>query len=320
MVEVSLAVRETIAIRRVLVTGGTGFIGTALSERLLARGVEVTVLTRDRARALRHFNGRIRAIERLEELDGGEAPEVIVNLAGRNLGSARWNEEVKRDLIQSRVGVTEQVVDFVAASSVKPRLLISGSAVGYYGVHGDEILTEQDPPGNEYQSVLCVRWEEAALRAEQFGIRVCLSRTGVVLGPGGGALAGLLPQFRKGLGAVAGSGRQWLSWIQMDDLVDLFLLFMSDDTLHGAFNNTAPNPVTNREFALGIGRAVKRPAHLRAPAWLMRLVIGEMAHLYLTGQRVVPERHLRACYRYRYPDIDAALAVSAGPPRQSQPG
>lgn len=315
-----MAVQEDNEIGKVLITGGTGFIGTALSERLLAHGVEIVVLTRNRARALRHFDGRVRAVEHLDELDRGIAPEIIVNLAGRNLGSARWSKEVKRDLIQSRVGVTENVVDFVAASRVRPRLLISGSAVGYYGNRGDEVLTEQDPPGNEYQSELCVRWEKAALRAEQFGVRVCLSRTGVVLGPGGGALSGLLPQFRKGLGAVAGSGRQWVSWIQMDDLVDLFLLFMRDDTLRGAFNNTAPNPVTNREFAHAIGRAVQRTVRLRAPAWLMRLAVGGMAHLYLTGQRVVPDRHLRAGHHYRHPDIDAALAVSTGPPRQSLPG
>ena len=303
---------KDIGVRRVLVTGGTGYIGTALAETLLAAGVEVVVMTRDRARAARHFGGRVTAVEDLGELSGRSAPEVIVNLAGKNLGSERWNDAVKRELIQSRVGTTHRVIDYIASSSVKSRLLISGSAVGYYGAHGDEVLTERDPPGAEYQSELCAHWEEAALRARQYGVRVCLSRTGVVLGPGGGALSGLLPQFRKGLGAVAGTGRQWISWIQMEDLIEIFLRFMRDDSLQGAFNNTAPNPVTNREFAASIGHAVGRPVLLRVPGWLLRLAMGGMAHLYLTGQRVVPERHLQAGYRYRYPEIDAALAVSTG--------
>ncbi len=301
---------EDIPVRRVLITGGTGFIGTALSKRLLGAGVEVTVLTRDMARALDHFSGRVRAVEQFEEIGDGDEPEVIVNLAGKNLGAERWNDEVKRELIASRVDTTQRVIDYIAVAVSKPRLLISGSAVGYYGARGDEPLDEQEPAGKEYQSRLCEQWEQTARLAEQFGVRLCISRTGVVLGRDGGALSGLLPQFRKGLGAVAGSGRQWVSWIQMQDLIDLFVRFMCDDSLHGAFNNTAPNPVTNREFAKSIGRAVGRPVLLRAPGWSIRLAMGEMAHLYLTGQNVVPERHLQAGYRYRYPDIESALAAS----------
>jgi uncharacterized protein (TIGR01777 family) len=213
-------------------------------------------------------------------------------------------------LIASRVDTTQSVVDYIVVASPRPWLLISGSAVGYYGARGDELIDEQEPAGTEYQSRLCARWEQAALRAERFGVRVCISRTGVVLGRGGGALSGLLPQFRKGLGAVAGSGRQWVSWIQMQDLNDLFVRFMRDDSLQGAFNNTAPNPVTNREFATSIGKAAGRPVLLRAPGWSIRLAMGEMARLYLTGQRVVPERHLQAGFRYRYPDIESALAAS----------
>lgn len=310
IIQCCMDMQEDIPVRRVLITGGTGFIGTALSERLLGAGVEVTVLTRDSARALDHFSGRVRAVERFEEIGDGEEPEVIVNLAGKNLGAERWNDKVKRELIASRVDSTQRVIDYIAVSSSKPRLLISGSAVGYYGARGDESLDEQEPAGTEYQSRLCAQWEQTAHRAEEFGVRVCISRTGVVLGRGGGALSGLLPQFRKGLGAVAGSGRQWVSWIQMQDLNDLFLRFMRDDSLHGAFNNTAPNPVTNREFATSIGRAVGRPVLLRAPGWLIRLAMGEMAHLYLTGQRVIPERHLQGGFRYRYPDIESALAAS----------
>jgi hypothetical protein len=298
--------------RHVLITGGTGFIGSALCARLLETGVEVSVLTRDRGRAQRRFQGRVRAMERLDELDNTSVPDVIVNLAGKNLGAERWNRRVKRELVASRVNTTRRVVDYIAAASIKPRLLISGSAVGYYGARGDQELTEGSSPGDEYQSRLCERWEHAALQAEEQGVRVCISRTGVVMGRGGGALSGLAPQFRWGLGAVVGSGRQWISWIHLHDLIELFLHFMRDDRLQGAFNNTAPHPVTNRDFARQLGRTLKRPVALRVPGWALRPMLGEMAHLYLTGQKVMPARHLQSGFDYRYPHIADALQAALG--------
>ena len=292
---------------RVLVTGGTGFIGTALCERLLEAGVPVSVLSRSAARAEKHFFGRVSAIESLEAVRPQEAPDVIVNLAGKNLGEERWSDEVKQELVSSRVRTTQHVVEYIATAGARPRLLISGSAVGYYGARGDEELDEYSVAGSEFQSELCRRWEDAALQARQYGVRVCISRTGVVMGQGGGALSGLAPMFRKGLGAVAGSGRQWVSWIHMHDLLDVFLLFMQDASASGAYNNTAPAPVTNHAFSHAIGRALHRPVLLRAPAFAMRLMYGEMAHLYLTGQRVIPARHLESGFGFRYPDIDSAL-------------
>ena len=294
----------------VLITGGTGFIGSALARRLEASGARVSVLTRDRQRARRHFDFEVTAVESFDELGADEVPDVIVNLAGKNLGEERWNAEVKQELVARRVDTTQRVVDYIAATPRRPQLLISGSAVGFYGARGDEMLSEEDSPGNEFQSNLCRQWEAAAREAERFGVRVCISRTGIVMGRGGGMLSGLLPMFRLGLGAVAGDGRQWVSWIQMEDLVDLFIGFMLDPALSGAFNNTAPNPVTNREFSSKLGQAIDRPVLLRVPGFAMRLLYGELAHLYLTGQRVVPCRHLNAGHRYRYPEIGQALAAS----------
>lgn len=297
----------------VLITGGTGFIGTALATRLLEMGVDVAVLTRDRERARRHFRERVHAVEDLGELGGEGAaafPEVIVNLAGKNLGSERWNARVKRELVASRVDTTLRVLRYVAETPRRPRLLISGSAVGYYGARGDEPLTEEAPPGDEFQSRLCVQWEQAALEAGRLGVRVCLSRTGVVMGPGGGLLSGLVPLFRKGLGAIVAGGGQWVSWIHIDDLVDRFLRFMREEDLEGAFNNTAPEPVTHREFSRTLGEVLGRPVLLRVPAWVQRLLVGEMARLQVTGQRVVPARHLADGVRYRHPALRSALQAA----------
>ncbi len=292
----------------VLVTGGTGFIGTALCRRLLAEGHEVSVLTRERAHAARHFAGQVRAIEAPEELKAGPAPQAIVNLAGLSLGSGRWNEARKREFVRSRAGVTRRVVDYLARAPVKPRVLVSGSAVGYYGARGEEALDEEAPPGNEFQADLCQAWETEALRAREHGVRVCLARMGVVLGRDGGALSGLLPLFRLGLGGWVGSGRQWMSWIHLDDVVGVFIHLIAREDLEGPFNATSPHAERNRDFAKKLGSTLHRPVLLRAPAWLVRLGVGEMARLYLTGQRVVPKRLLASGYRFRHPRLEQALA------------
>lgn len=292
----------------VLVTGGSGFIGGALCRRLLAGGHAVSVLTRERQRAEQLFQGKVAAIESLDELPRETAPEAIVNLAGLSLGSGRWTERLKQEFIASRVGVTRQVISYIARTDRKPGILISGSAVGYYGARGDEELGEDAPPGNEYQSHLCKAWEAEALKAAQHGVRVCVSRTGVVLGKGGGALSSLVSQFRLGLGGYVGSGRQWMSWVHIDDLVGIMLHLMADESLAGAFNSTAPNPETNRDFARKLAAALHRPALVWAPDWLLRLMVGEMAHLYVTGQKVLPSRLLESGYRFKFPELRAALA------------
>ena len=292
----------------VLVTGGSGFIGGALCRRLLAGGHAVSVLTRERQRTEQLFQGKVAAIESLDELPRETAPEAIVNLAGLSLGSGRWTERLKQEFIVSRVGVTRQVISYIARTDRKPGILISGSAVGYYGARGDEELGEDAPPGNEYQSHLCKAWEAEALKAAQHGVRVCVSRTGVVLGKGGGALSSLVSQFRLGLGGYVGSGRQWMSWVHIDDLVGIMLHLMADESLAGAFNSTAPNPETNRDFARKLAAALHRPALVWAPDWLLRLMVGEMAHLYVTGQKVLPSRLLESGYRFKFPELRAALA------------
>jgi len=302
---------------RVLITGGTGFIGSALTERLLEAGVGVDVLTRDREKARKRLSGRVRAVEDLDELAAGAEPELpvaIVNLAGKNLGEDRWDEEVRREIVDSRVEVTRRLVSFIGGLSAerRPRVLVSGSAVGYYGARGDEELDEDAEPGDEFQSRVCIRWESVAETAREYGVRVCLSRTGVVLGQGGGMLSGLVPLFRKGLGATVGSGRQWISWIHQQDLIELLIDQMTDTSLEGPFNNTAPGPVRHEEFTRTLASVLNRPLLLRIPAPLYRLIAGGIAHMHLTGQKALPGRNLERDFEYRYTELRPALEEAVG--------
>lgn len=294
---------------KVLVTGGTGFIGTALCQSLLAEGHQVAVLTRNRERASQHFQGRVLALEALGELTKATAPEAIVNLAGQNLGSGRWTEALKQEFVASRVGTTAQTIEYIAQSSprYRPRVLLSGSAVGYYGARGDEPLSESSPPGDEFQADLCKAWEDEARKAEAYGVRVCLLRSGVVLGKGGGALASMIPAFKWGLGGYFSHGGQWLSWIHQDDWNAMIFHLMKDESSEGPFNITSPHPVTNREFAKTLGKVLHRPVWLRVPAGVVQLLVGEMARLYLTGQRVIPNKWLGRRGVFRFPRLSDAL-------------
>lgn len=292
----------------VLITGGTGFIGSALCRYYIDRGWQVLVLTRDVARAQRRLGHAVQAVVSLKDIPAKSAPEVIFNLAGQNLASGRWTRARKRRFIESRVGVTYRVVEYIDALTGASPILISGSAVGYYGARGEIRLDEQASAGDEYQSRLCQAWEQAARAAEASGTRVCLMRSGAVIGPHGGPLAGLLPAFRRGLGGYLGNGRQWLSWIHIDDWVALAQHLIDNPLLHGPFNATSPYPQTNRDFAQSLGQALNRPARLRIPGWLVRLSQGEMAHLFLTGQRVFPQRAVGSGFQFRYPHLAGALA------------
>jgi hypothetical protein len=293
---------------QVLITGGTGFIGQALVRALLAQGHAVSVLTRDRAKAAAVLPTGATAVERLE----GLAPEAVVNLAGENLGAHRWNEARKREFVDSRVGTTRRLVEWMATLPRRPRAMVSGSAVGYYGARGDEVLTEDAAPGRGFQSELCAKWEVEACGAETLGVRVCRIRTGIVLGPGGGGLAAMKLPFQLGLGGHLGSGQQWMSWIHRDDLVSLILWLLADDGRSGAYNATVPRPVTNREFAQTLATSLRRPALLPMPAFAVKLLVGEMSHLLLTGQRVVPARAQAGGFRFHYPHLLPALAQIFG--------
>jgi uncharacterized protein (TIGR01777 family) len=286
-----------------LITGGSGFIGSALSRSLVTDGHRVSVLTRNGARARAHLPA---AAVCVEQLDGLAAVDAVVNLAGENLTSGRWNAARKREFRESRIGTTRRLLDWMNASSPRPRVLVSGSAVGGYGARGDVALDEQAAPGDDFAAQLCRDWEAEACKAQALGVRVCRVRTGTVLGPGG-ALARMLLPFRLGLGGRLGSGRQWFSWIARDDLVALIRFLVDHAAADGAYNGTAPTPVTNAQFTRALGACLHRPAVLPAPAFALRLLLGEMAGMLLSGQRVIPAHALADGFVFRYPDLPAAL-------------
>ena len=292
---------------RVLVTGGTGLVGRPACDTLRAAGHAVTIVSRD--------PGRVPA--RAIGWDGQRAamPETdaIVNLAGESNAGGRWTAARKAAIRNSRVEATRALVDAAAAASPRPKVLVNASGVGYYGAHGDEPLDETAAAGTDFLARLCVEWEAEARRAEALGVRVVVVRLGVVLAPDGGALSAMLLPFRAALGGPIGGGRQWMSWVHRDDVVGLLREAVGNTEYAGPVNATSPNPVTNRDFARALGRALHRPTVLPVPGIGLRLLMGEMATMLLTGQRVLPKAAERLGYAWQQPELPAALERCVGP-------
>ncbi len=291
----------------ILITGGTGFIGRALCADLLDSGHVVTVLSRQTAQRVRSLCGAVTVLRSLAEIAEDARFDAVVNLAGEGIADARWTAARKALLHSSRIGQTRELIATMARLRTKPAVLLSASAIGYYGDQGDLALTETSPPHVEYTHSLCAEWEQEARRAQALGIRVCLLRTGLVVGRSGGFLKKMLLPFRLGLGGRIGSGRQWMSWIHLNDHIAIQKLLLEDVRLHGAFNLTAPKPVTNGEFTATLARCLDRPAFLPVPAPVLKLALGEMAGLLLGGQRVLPASIEGSGYRFQYPTLQPAL-------------
>jgi uncharacterized protein len=296
----------------ILITGATGLIGRRLTEALTAAGHDVTVLVRDPARAAM-LRPPFRLVTSLDQIESDAAIDAIVNLAGEPVANSLWTRAKRRRILSSRLRVTRQVVHLIARLERKPAVLVSGSAIGWYGVWQDEELTEFDGGKRSFSHRFCEAWECAARRAQRLGTRVVRLRIGVVLGSDGGMLSRLLVPFRLGLGGAFGSGRQWLSWIERDDLVRLIAHTIATPRMTGPVNATAPAPVTNAEFAAALGRALHRPALLRVPAWLLRLVAGDLAReLLIGGQRVIPDKADVSGFAFRHATLESALAAMLG--------
>jgi uncharacterized protein len=292
---------------RVLISGSSGLIGTALGSRLRADGHDVVALVRRQAGA-----GELRWDPAAVELPAGalDGVDAVVNLSGAGIGDHRWTDDYKRTLVASRLDGTRLLAAGIAAAASPPNVFVSGSAVGYYGDRGDNVLDEQSAPGSDFLSNLCVRWEDAAVAARSSATRVALIRTGIVLSPHGGALRKQLPLFRVGLGGRFGDGRQWQSWITLDDEVGAICHLLADPA-DGVFNLTAPNPATNAEMTHALGATLHRPAVLPIPSFAPKLLLGgELVEaLLLGGQRVVPRALQAAGYEFGHPELPGALAA-----------
>jgi uncharacterized protein len=295
---------------RIIVSGGTGYIGTALVKRLVARGDEVTVLTRGEARAGSPRRVSWNPYELGEWGKAFEGADAVVHLAGERAVGVRFTEANKRRIYDSRIVTTNNVVAAIASVSVKPRLLVSMSAVGYYGdVPASRRVDESSPPGTDFLARLCVDWEAASERARDHGVRVVNPRMGIVFGPGGGPLAAMALPFKLFVGGKIGTGEQGISWIHLDDAVSALMLCIDDESMPSKVNVCSPNPASNAEISTEIAKALHRPSLFTVPAFGMKALFGEGAQPILTGQYVMPAALLKQELPFRYADLRGALAA-----------
>ncbi len=295
---------------KILITGGTGFVGTQLTSRLIKDGHEVTILSRSAKRS-----GEIsRGISYLQgdPTQKGSWQEAIknhdaaINLAGASI-FAKWTEEHKKAIRESRVSTTRNIVEGIPSHPQKQFAFFSTSAVGYYGFCGDEELTEESPNGDDFLARIASEWEREALKAKEKGARVVITRFGIVMGEKGGALGQMIPLFKKFIGGPIGSGRQWFSWIHIKDLSEAFVFLIKHPEISGPVNICAPNPVRNRDLAKALGKALHRPSFMPAPGFMIKLVLGEFGSVILEGQRVIPKRLLDSGFAFQHAEIDRAL-------------
>lgn len=288
--------------QRILIVGGTGFVGTRLRQMIVDRGGKVVVASRNPAG--QPVMAGVEYVKMPSDLSGFDA---VVNLAGEPVFGKRWSDAVKAEIRASRVDGTRKLVDAMKSSATRPKVLINASAIGVYGDQGERMLPESAKAGLDYLAEVCTAWEREADRASELGVRVVKLRIGIVLGAGG-ALKQMLPPFKLGLGGPIGSGAHWMSWVHIDDLCGLILHALRDETVSGAVNGVAPGACTNKDFSKALGRALSRPAFFPVPPIMLKLMFGSGAASVLTAsQRCVPERALKSGYAFKYADVDGAL-------------
>ncbi len=290
---------------KILFTGATGLIGSALIPRLIHENHQVIALSRNPAQAKMRLPAEVELTGTLENYSDLNDFDAVINLAGEPIFRRRWTPQQKNRLIRSRVDLTEKLTALINSSSRPPHSFISGSAAGYYGDRGEMALNENSGASDTFPARLCQQWEAAAQHAKT---RVCLLRTGIVLAQHGGALEKILPPYRLGLGGKLGSGQQYWGWIALSDMVNAILFLLQHPQCHGAFNLSAPNPTRNSEFNHTLGSLLNRPHFARVPAFMLRWVFGERAQLLLDSQKILPTKLLQAGFRFQYPDIKSALA------------
>ena len=304
-----------------ILSGGTGFIGTPLRRRLLEKGHQVTLLTRNPS-SVKTEGDRLKAAlwdgknsgAWTAEVDGAGA---IINLAGEPIVAKRWSKKQKERILTSRLDATRAIVSAVAKATQKPKVLVNASAVGFYGDAPEGEVTESSPAGNDFLAGICKRWEEEAQRAQAHGVRVVRLRTGIVLEKGGGALQKMLLPFKLFVGGPLGSGRQWLPWVHREDVIGAILFVLENQSVSGAINMTAPTPVTMKQFCTTLGTVMDRPSWAPVPSFVLKIVLGEMSEVVLTGQKAIPKKLREAGYPFLFPKLEEALVgILRTPPRK----
>lgn len=291
----------------IFVTGATGLIGTHLCPFLLHHN-SVTVLSRNPSKANILLGHKVKAVSDITEVDFNTV-DIVINLSGEPIVNKRWSNKQKQIIRDSRIGITQQISEAISACATPPHTFISGSAVGFYGRQNSDLIDEGfESPHDEFSHQLCKDWENAALLAQSEHTRVCLLRTGIVLAKKGGALSKMLPAFKLCLGGPIGNGEQGMSWIHIDDMIQLILFITKHPEISGPVNATAPNPVSNAQFSKSLGEALSRPAFIPMPTAVLKLLMGEMSDLLTTGQFVVPDKAQAHNYRFHHADIKSALA------------
>lgn len=289
-----------------LLTGGTGLIGQAITQQLLDNGDRVIIHSRDRQKVTRLFDEQVTAIESFDEIPDSQQLDAVINLAGAPIADRRWTQSRKKILLDSRVETTRQLVNWLNQRLQKPAVLVSGSAVGWYGDGGKTPLTEGSGCHDEFSHRLCDQWEDAARQIDD-NVRLVIIRTGLVLAPDGGFLKRMQLPFKLGLGGRIGNGEQYMPWIHLDDISGLFIRAAVDAGFEGVYNGTAPAPVSNQVFTQTLAQVLHRPAVLPLPACVLKAGLGEMSRLLLTGQRALPDKARRDGFQFRYPELYRAL-------------
>jgi uncharacterized protein len=297
---------------KIIIPGGTGLIGSFLSQKLADDGYEIIVLTRNN----KHKDKKVHAGIRFELWDGKTSTGwgdlvngafAIINLAGENISSGRWTRERKQSILESRVDAGNAVVEAIKVADQKPAIVIQSSAVGYYGVHKDDVVDETNDPGDDFLSKVCIDWENSSRSVTEYGVKHIVIRLGVVLSKSGGALPKMILPFKFFAGGPVGTGDQFISWIHPEDVAEAILFLMKNPTNSGIFNLSSIGSVNNREFSKAIGAVLQRPSFMPVPAIVLKSIFGEMSTVLLDGQRVMPSNLLNLGYQFRFPDINIAL-------------